>query len=176
MEKITQFAAAFSLASLSWDILILFFLFIVALLYGLTMGKNRIALTILSTYISFSIITVFPFGIFENIAGESRFFLVRSTVFIIFIAISFILLNRSFFGHLFRVSRALSNMSFPKIFLISIAQVGLFMSIFFSDILSGSGNDLSGLSRIMFTTQTAQVLWVIAPVLLLGIFKSKKSL
>jgi hypothetical protein len=176
MEKITQLVAAFSLASLSWDILILFFLFIVALLYGLTMGKNRIALTILSTYISFSVMTVFPFSVFSGVVDDSRLFLVKSAVFIIFIAISFILLNRSFFGHLFKVSRALSNMSFPKIFLISITQVGLFMSIFFSDILSGSGNNLSGLSRIMFTTQTAQVLWVIAPVLLLGIFKSKKSL
>lgn len=175
MEKITQLASAFSLASLSWDILILFFLFIVALLYGLTMGKNRIALTILSTYVSFSIMTVFPFFIFKDIVIDSRFFLIKSAVFIIFIAISFILLNRSFFGHLFKVSRALSNMSFPKIFLISIAQVGLFMSIFFSNILSGDGSNLSGLSKILFTTQSAQVLWVIAPVLLLGVFKSKKS-
>ncbi len=176
MEKITQLAATFSLASLSWDILILFFLFIVALLYGLTMGKNRIALTILSTYVSFSIITVFPFGLLENTEGESKLFLVKSAVFIVFIVISFILLNRSFFGHLFKVSRALSNMSFPKIFLISIAQVGLFITIFFSNIFLGSGIELSGLSKFIFTTKTAQVLWVIAPVLLLGIFKSRKSL
>jgi len=138
------------------------------------MGKNRIALTILSTYVSYSIITVFPFNIFDGLVGESRMFFVRSAVFIIFIAISFVLLNRSFFGHLFKVSRALSNMSFLKIFVVSLTQVGLFMSIFFSDILSGSGNELSGLSKLIFTTQIAQVLWVMAPVLLLGFFKNKK--
>ena len=174
MDKLANIASSLSLASVSWDILILFFLFIVALLYGLTMGKNRIALTILSTYVSYSMITVFPFSIFDGSVGGSRMFLVRSAVFIIFIAISFVLLNRSFFGHLFKVSRALSNMSFPKIFIISLAQVGLFMSIFFSDILVGSGNELSGLSKLIFTTQIAQVLWVIAPVLLLGVFKNKK--
>jgi hypothetical protein len=49
------------------------------------------------------------------------------------------------------------------------------MSIFFSFILLGSGNELSGISRILFTEPIAQLLWIFVPIVLLGVFKNKRS-
>ncbi len=177
MDKITQLASVFSLASFSWDILMLLFLFAASFLYGMTMGKNRMTLVILSTYISFAIFSVLPFSYFTSFDGltsGNNFFFLKLGIFLLFLTLIFVILNRSFFGRLFRVSKALYNISFFKILLLSFAQVGLFMSIFFSIALSEKIMEFTGLTSLVFANQTAQAIWFLIPLVFLGLFKNRK--
>ena len=178
MEKIIQLASIFNLASFSWDILMLLFLFTASFLYGMTMGKNRMTLVILSTYMSFAIFSSFPFSYFsyfENLSSGNNLFFLKLGVFLLFFALTFVILNRSFFGHLFRVSKALYNISFFKILLLSFAQVGLFMSIFFSIMLSEKMSEFTGLTSLIFANEIAQVVWFLIPLVFLGLFKNRKQ-
>ena len=167
-----QLASVINLQGLSWDILALIFLFVVAFLYGMLLGKNRIILIMLSTYISFAIVSVFPF----SYIGNSNIFFAKIVVFMLFIILSFLFLNRSFFGHLFKISKALSNISFVKITVLSFFQIGLFMSVFFTLVESENIASLASMTKLIFVTEISQVVWFVLPVLLLGVFKGRKNI
>ncbi|MEK7452855.1 MAG: hypothetical protein AAB614_01320 [Patescibacteria group bacterium] len=169
-----QLANIINISGLSWDILAFCFLIFVSLLYGMLLGKNRIILTILSTYISFAILSVFPLFYLQSFFVDRIFFL-KLSLFLIFMVLSFIFLNRSFFGKLFKVSKALYNTSFLKITLLSFAQIGLFMSILFTMVVSEKVAKITNLTELIFVSQTAQVIWFIIPLVLLGFFKNRSA-
>jgi len=168
-----QITSAINIQSLSWDMLAILFLLVASIFYGLLLGKNRIILLMLSTYSAFAIYSIFPFSKISAVTGN--LFFLKFGVFLIFMAISFIFFNRSFFGHLFKVSKALSNISFFKIMILSFFQIGLFMSIFFGIVLTDSARSISPLTKLVFTGSIPTLLWFLAPLLFVGLFKGRKQ-
>lgn len=155
---------------MSWDVLVLIFLFLAAFLYGFFLNKNKIILIIFSAYISFSLIV--SLKDFENLVRKDDLFFARLGAFIFFIIFVCYLLNRSFVGNTLKFSQESSfSIEFLKKLVLSLAQIGLFISIFLNVILTEEIISVAMVTEVLFMNHAALTAWLATPILLVGIFK-----
>lgn len=165
-----QFLAGLDVNSPSWDLFIYLFFLLAIFLYGFTLGRTRIMLLIVATYMALAAIRTAPFIFPQTVTvGSSPFFIVQITAFVGAMLVIFFLLSQT------ALRRALSaedvQGSIFQIILFSIAHVGLFVSSILSFIPADRQLALLEGTRAMFTTPWAIFLWTIAPIALMMTIK-----
>src|SRR3989344_3299087 len=139
----------FNLEKFNMDILVALFLLVVIFLVAFSLGKTKILLAIVSTYVALFLLAIFPFvfqieKFFDGWFGLSAVFWVRLSVFVLFLSI------------------------LESGFLVS-AILG------FLDSASQSKLGLSSLVLTYFGTPKALFIWAVLPLLALVFLRRKKA-
>jgi hypothetical protein len=174
MDSVLSFLAGINWASPSWDLFIYLFFVIGALLYGFSLGRDRIIVILVSIYMALAVVGNAPvvnqfnlaFHLNENIILRISFFL---GVFVVL----FFLLSRS------ALIKTIGENSAPgkwwQVIVFSVLQVGLLISITLSFLPPETASAFSEQTRQIFTSDYGKSAWLIAPILFMAIGPKSKD-
>lgn len=173
-----SWVANFNWSEPTWDMFIILFFIVAALLYGMSLGRDRIIVILVSIYMALAVVNTAPYINDINAeVGVNQFFVVRITAFVaIFIAL-FFLLSRS--ALLATVASSDDRGKWWQVIVFSILHVGLLISITLSFLPPSAADHLAPLTRTIFVSEVGRFIWIIAPILLMillkgGAFSKKK--
>jgi len=159
----------------TWDLFIILFFIVAAFLYGLSLGRDRIIVILVSIYMSLAIVEHAPFlnsqwlhDWINNLVNQ--FFVFQISAFVILFIAFFLIITRS---ALIKTIAA-SDTAGPwwQVLLYSVLHVGLIVSIILSYLPSETVEEvLAPLTRQIFTTDVALSVWMIGPIVAMFIFK-----
>lgn len=158
----------------SWDLFIYLFFIVGTLLYGFTLGRDRVVSILIIIYISLAVINSTPY-VDRIINGLNidlgQFFAFKTVGFIVVFIVLFFLLSRSVL--LSNVSGSIRSGSLWQIILFSILQVGLLISIILSFLPEDIIGQLAPLTQYIFVSDPARFIWIIAPIVGILFVKSE---
>lgn len=163
----------------TWDLFIILFFVVAAFLYGLSLGRDRIIIILVSIYMSLAIVGHAPFlqsaGFQKAINGiVSQFFVFQISAFIFLFVVLFLIISRS--ALLKTIAASDSPGPWWQVLLYSILHVGLIVSIILSYFPKAAVEQvLAPLTRQVFTTELAQSVWILAPIVAMIVFKGGAS-
>jgi len=162
----------------SWDLFIILFFVIAAFLYGLSLGRDRIIVILVSIYMSLAVATNAPFlrdiGFQQNINNtlQSLFF-VKISMFLFVFILLFVLLSRS--ALLKTIGTSDDSGRWWHVILFSFLHVGLIISIVLSFLPPDAVNNLSPLMRQIFTSDIGRFIWIVGPILAMIVIRGKSE-
>ncbi|MDP3964650.1 MAG: hypothetical protein Q8Q20_03275 [bacterium] len=166
----TSFIANFDWSQPTWDIFIILFFIIAAFLYGLSLGRDRILVILVSIYMSLAVVNTAPYiGTFSTEVGIDQFFVVRISMFLGSFIVLFFLLSRS--ALLSTIANDKGAGGFWQVMVFSVLHVGLLISITLSFLPETSEVSLSPLTRSIFTSELGRFTWIVAPIVLMIVLK-----
>ncbi len=179
-ESSTTAASFFSSIDWSkptWDLFIILFFLVGAFLYGMSLGRDRVLVLLVSTYMSLAIVEHAPYinqaAVQESINKVvSSLFVFRISAFIAVFIILFFLLSRS---ALMRTIAAKADTagSFFHVIIYSVLHVGLLVSIILSFLPAEAVQRLQPLTQQVFTTDLARFIWIVGPVLAMIVLRGE---
>lgn len=153
----------------SWELIILLFLIGGGFLLGILIGKNKIFLMLLGSYISSAILSVVPIKkMFPNFFIQEENFVVLIILYLVLIGIVYFIFSRT--------SKKARNKGFWSIFQIffyALFLVGIVLSMVFSFLPKDLISQFSSLTLNIFNTSFARTLWFVIPLIFIGIFRRK---
>ncbi len=156
----------------TWDVFIILFFVIASFLYGLSLGRDRILVILISIYMALAVVSTAPYiGNFSTEIGLSDFFVVKISLFLGVFILLFFLLSRSALLQTIASSDAKGN--FFQVLLFSVLHVGLLISITLSFLPESAANSLSKMTQTIFTSEMGRFIWIVAPIILMILFKGK---
>ncbi|MCA9375665.1 MAG: hypothetical protein KC925_01225 [Candidatus Doudnabacteria bacterium] len=160
--------AGFDVSSPSWDLFIAIFFVAAVVLYGLTLGRERIIVVLMSIYMGVAISHAVPVLANEGQILGFDAYIVRLVVFFAVILAMFFLSSRagifSGFG---------ANGHILVLVAISVLQVGLLISTTLSYLPTTMTGALSPLMQSVFLSETAVTIWAVVPLLAFYFMKGK---
>lgn len=168
----TSFLNGLNWASPSWDLFIVMFFIATVFLYGMSLGRDRIIVILMSIYMALAVVSNAP--IVEKLTSnltQSNHFTFRVTTFIGIFVLLFFLMSRSALQHTFR---ELSFGSWWQVLMFSTFHVGLLVSITLSFLPAEAVAQLAPATREVFATDTARSIWMIAPVFGMAVIGSSQ--
>jgi hypothetical protein len=152
----------------TWDLFIILAAAIAILVYGFTLGKEKVVAIMVSIYIALAITTYIPvvhllykFGCYIPYPFMAQLL----TFWILFILLS-IFFNRGLVGDI--VNR---EGKWWHLLIFNLLHIGLLMSITLSLAPRESVMRLHSITREIFIGDMSSVIWIISPVVFLSIFK-----
>ena len=154
----------------SWDLFIFLFFFIVAFLYGFSLGRDRILVILVSIYIALAVVPSFPYldRLYLDVSVQGFAFRVTS-FYIVFIALFFLLSRSALLNLLGAQSTGIGDNIF-EVVIFSLLHVGLLVSITLSFLPKIALTALSPATREVFTGDMGKFLWLVAPVVAMIVF------
>lgn len=166
--NITQFFLNLDWAKPSWDLFIVLFFIIGSLLYGLSLGRDRVVGILVSVYMALAVVNTAPFikdwaAASTSNVGIQNLFVVQLTSFLGSFVLLFFLLSRS--ALLRTVGSSKKDGRWWQTVIFSFLHVGLLISITMSFIPSSSLDVLSPTTRQIFTEEVSRFLWIVGPII-----------
>lgn len=156
----------------TWDMIAVLFLIAGAFLLGLTLGRNRIIIILISIYIAITVISFFPLeDTFKKTLSANDSFIYQIVVFIVAILLFYIFLSKSI---LKKVLRKTGNRSVFLVFFLSLFCMGLFLSVSLSFFPKELVRTFNPLTQSIFMAKFSRFLWAIMPVVIMAFMQSKK--
>lgn len=159
-SNVQNLVANVNWAQPSWDLFIVLFFIIAGFLYGLSLGRDRVIVILVSIYMALAVVSNAP--ILNRIQSDlSQFVAFRVTTFLGLFVLLFFLLSRSALLNTF------SNLNTGKwwqALIFSTFHVGLLVSITLSFLPPESINHLAHLTQTLFASQGARFFWIAAPI------------
>lgn len=163
----------------TWDLFIILFFIVAAFLYGLSLGRDRIIIILISVYTSLAVVEHAPLvnnkgfqDMINNFVGQ--FFVFQISAFVVLFVLLFFIITRS--ALLKTIASSDSPGPWWQVFMYSILHVGLLVSIILSYIPKESLEGvLAPLTMQVFTTNLAQNIWIIGPLIAMFVFKGGAS-
>lgn len=169
-SNVQNLVANVNWAQPSWDLFIVLFFIIAGFLYGLSLGRDRVIVILVSIYMALAVVNTAPFiGTLQANVGVSGIFVLRISAFLIVFIALFLLLARS--ALLQTIANSDTKGSWWQVMLFSFLHVGLLISIVLSFLPADAANQLAPLTRRMFASETARFLWIIGPILAMVLIK-----
>lgn len=176
MDQLTNFVASINWAAPSWDLFIFLFFIVGSLLYGFSLGRDRIVVILVSVYMALAVVGNAPvirqldlaFHLNDNTMLKITFFL---GVFVVL----FFLLSR---GALLKtIGDNNAGGSWWQVILFSILQVGLLISIAMSFLPPTMTLNFSQTTRDIFLSDWGRSAWLILPIVVMALGpKGSKSI
>jgi len=158
----------------SWDWVIILVFLGIAFVYGLSMGRNRLAVVILGTYFSFILTKNIPWselsfaGVKEAPSSTAQIF-----IFLAIILGFYFLIPHSVFSSALRLrGRGRSRWWQPTI--LGILQIGLILAIVISFLPAKIVSGLSPLAKTIFTGPLCEFIWLFLPIVAIMFFRHRK--
>jgi hypothetical protein len=171
ITELNSYASTVDLSSASWDLLLILFFLVASFVYGLTLGRDRVILVLLSMYLSMAVINAAPF--IDNLtplgADTATIFYYRIGIFLALFVALFFLLARS--AVLQSLARSDAPRSLWQVLLFSMLHVGLLISITISFIPEELHTELSTVTREWFVGQESEFFWVVAPIIAMALIR-----
>lgn len=166
----SDFAKNINVHNPTWDLFIVLFFVIGALLYGMSLGKDRIVAIMVSIYMALAVVNVLPSFVFNLKINEGTTF--QITAFLSVFVILFFLLSRQ------AVLNALgpsSNGSFLQVILFSVLHIGLLISVTMSYLPPEMLQKFSPFIQQLFTAPWYHFGWVIAPIVAMAVLGKSRE-
>lgn len=158
----------------TWDLFILIFFIVASLIYGISLGRDRIIVILVSIYMSLAIVNYIPFvsEFSANISVNDAFAL-RVTVFLgIFILLFFFLSHSALMRTL---GHGATQGKLWQVMIFSFLHVGLLVSVTLSFFPTDLVDVLSQFTRALFLSDIARAAWVLLPVIAMALFGGGKE-
>ena len=174
MEAITKFVdPKFLLGFLSFNLgaesLFGLLVFVALLLWGLSLGKTKILISILAAYVGYGLTQLFPFSeAISEIAKGVPDYYVNIGLFVITYVFVFLVFNFS----LMKKRASSSEFSLWQILLFNILQICFMASIIFSYLPQDIGIRFLGSFYWVFGSAQAIFVWALAPLITLVVGRS----
>lgn len=156
------------LSNPTWDILLLLFFFSAIFIYGMVVGRNRIIILLLASYPATLINEHIPYpkNFLDNLNVAQIIFL-KAFIFFILTLFIFWIFKKSGF------SRKELNKKTGQVLFLSFLNVGLWANIIFgyASILSSEAIKLAPLTKLLFGSDLAHLIWFILPIFALYWFE-----
>lgn len=154
----------------SWDLFIFLLFFIIAFLYGFSLGRDRILVILVAIYIALAVVPAFPYmeKLYLDLSFSGFAFKV-SSFYVVFIVL-FFLLSRSALVNLLGAQATGIGDNIIEVILFSLLHVGLLVSITLSFLPKAALLQLSPATREVFTSDMGKFLWLIGPVIAMIVF------
>lgn len=137
---------------------------------GILLGRDRVFILLLGSYISFALMGAIPLKkIFPVFFENEENFVVLIVTFLVLIGVIYFLLSRSILKSKKTGSKHLFQIFFLSVFFIGIVASVIFM-FFPKDLIKA----FSSTVLKIFNTSTARFLWLVIPLIFVGIFKGRK--
>lgn len=169
-EQITQWFSSINWSRPSWDLFIFLFFFIIAFLYGFSLGRDRILVILVSIYIALAVVPAFPYldRLYLDVSVQG--FAFRVTSFYIVFVVLFFLLSRSALINLLGAQTTGVGDRLIEVIFFSVLHVGLLVSVTLSFLPDAALAELSPGTREVFTSPMGKFLWLVAPVAAMIVF------
>lgn len=166
----TSFASTINWAQPSWDLFIILFFLVAGLLYGLSLGRDRIIVILISIYMALAVVNTAPYvGALNAAGGANSVVALRMSGFLVVFIVLFFLLSRS--ALLKTVASSDTPGRWWQVILFSVLHVGLLVSITLSFLPPGAASKLASLTQELFVTDLARFIWIVAPIVAMVLFK-----
>jgi hypothetical protein len=154
----------------SWDLFIIIIFVAGIFLYGLSLGRDRAFIILISSYISLALLNKSSL-IFEVLGIQlDNSFMNNTALFLGGVFVLFFLLSNSAFTSVFDQSPAGTWM---QTLIVSFLQIGLVISIVISFLPPEEINALSSFIKSVFVENQAQFFWLLSPLVSMLIFKGR---
>ncbi|RJO59098.1 hypothetical protein C4546_03800 [Candidatus Parcubacteria bacterium] len=151
----------------SWDLFIIMFFVIAAFLYGLSLGRDRIIVIMVSIYMALAVVNTAPF-LTNTVITLQTPFVIKISVFLgVFVAL-FFLLSRSALLRTIAASEAQGK--WWQVLVYSILHVGLLVSVVLNYLNPEAVAKLAPLTQKIFASPNAKFIWIIAPIVAMILF------
>lgn len=168
VEGATRLVNSIDWSKPSWDLFIVLFFIVAAFLYGISLGRDRIMVILVSIYMALAVVNSAP----EEIVIQNVF-VIRVSAFIGIFLLLFFLLSRS--ALLKTIAASDAKGSAFHVFIFSVLHVGLLISVVLNFLPATGVEKLAPLTRTLFVTPTAHFLWIIAPILVMSLIRGGAS-
>lgn len=164
----------FSFSS-SWDWLMILVFLAVALVYGLSMGRNRLVIVMLGIYFSFLITRAIPwkqltfFNLKDAPSSTAQIF-----IFLALVIGFYFLIPHSSLRHAMGL-RGKGRSAWWQVLILSILQIGLILAMVIVFLPVKVTGELSLLAQTIFVGPVAQFFWIISPILAIMFLRSRQS-
>ncbi len=166
-------AGAINLANPSWDLFILLFFVVGALLYGFTLGRERVIVLIIAVYMALAVIGNAPYlHDFQTKIAVGNFFAFQITTFLGVFLLLFFFLSRS---ALMRSLTLSDEGKWWHVLLFSFLQVGLLISMTLSYLPKEVTDNLLAPTRLIFVSDQGRFIWIILPILAMMMLRGKRE-
>jgi len=149
---------------------LLLFFFAAVFIYGVVVGRNRIIVLLLASYPATLINEYVPYPKnFLNNLNIAQIIFLKSFIFFILIVFIFWIFKKSGF------SRKELNKKTGQVLFLSFINVGLWANIIFGyvSVLNSQAIKLAPLTKLLFGSDWAHLIWFILPILVLYWFERK---
>jgi hypothetical protein len=151
-------------ATPTWDLFIVIFFIVTVFLYGMSLGRDRIIVILVSIYMALAVVSNAPMIGRANPNADIQFgniFAFKVSAFLGLFILLFFLLSRS------ALMKTFGNMAAGRwwqVFVFSVFHVGLLVSITLSFLPSDAVGHLAPITRLLFATDIAKFIWIVAPI------------
>jgi glucose dehydrogenase len=151
----------------SWDLFIFLFFIVATFVYGFTLGRSRIMVLLISTYMALALVETAPFlqGSQSVTVGSSPFFIVQITAFIATMLLIFFFLSNSALRKAFAAQEVQGKAW--QIIAFSILHAGLLVAIVLSFVPEARQAGLLPFTSNLFATNTALFIWAVLPIVVM---------
>ncbi len=172
MSGIFQAITSLDFSNPSWDLFILVFFVVASLLYGFSLGRDRIVVVMISIYMALAVIQNAPFlKQFTARVEVGESFALRVTVFIGVFLLLFFLLSHSGLSRIFGANSGRGT--WWQTMLFSFLHVGLLLSVVLTFLPIEAQEGLAPLTRMIFVSDMAKFIWILAPILVMFLVKDE---
>lgn len=159
-------------ASPTWDLFIVLFFLITVFLYGMSLGRDRVIVTLVAIYMALAVVSNAPFlGRLQADININQFFAFRITTFLGMFVLLFFLMSRSALQHTFG---NLASGTWWQVMLFSIFHVGLLVSITLSFLPKDAVEHLAPMTRQFFASEAAKFTWIVLPIFGMVLMKTDR--
>ncbi len=172
VEVVNSYISKLSSLNLGPETLFGFLIVIFLLLYGLSLGRTKALVSLLSIYIAYVLQALFPYfsELHEAARISPEMYLTRIALFFVFYLTVFAILNRSLVKH----RLTMKEFSIFWVSLISLLQLGILVSIILNFIPIDKLTIFPEYLLGYFAGQRALFFWLTAPVLILIMMRREK--
>ena len=154
----------------SWDLFIILFFIVGALLYGFSLGRDRVIVILISVYMALAVVNTAPYiGSIATQVGLDKLFAFRISTFVGVFVILFFLMSRS--ALLATVASSDNRGTWWQVLLFSFLHIGLLISITLSFLPAQAVQHLAPFTRTIFVQDNAKFIWIVAPILAMMLVK-----
>lgn len=171
-----EFLAHINWAQPTWDLFIVLFFVVAAFLYGVSLGRDRIIVILVSLYMALAVVNTAPYlDVLEKSSQEilSKIFVFKITGFLGVFIVLFFLLSHS--ALLRTIAASDERGPWWQVMLFSFLHVGLLISVTLSFLPPEAVGKLAPLTQRIFTEELSRFLWVAAPIVAMILVRRKPS-
>jgi len=173
LDAITEFFSNIDWATPSWDLFIILFFIVGALLYGISLGRDRIIVILVSIYMGLAVVSNAPYlGEYNAEFTINQQYVIRVGIFLGIFALLFFFLSRS---ALLKTLGSDSSGSWWQVIIFSFLMCGLMISVTLSFLPDGSTNNLSPFIQQAFLSDPARFAWLVLPIVMMALVRGGKK-
>ncbi|TAK03790.1 hypothetical protein EPO34_01340 [Patescibacteria group bacterium] len=168
-HQAAQYLSSINWLQPSWDVFIILFFLVSSLLYGISLGRDRILVMMVAIYMALAVVKYVPFiSEFQASISVNDTFALKVSVFLGAFILLFFLLSQSALLKAFGASA--EQGSFMQVAAFSVLHAGLLISVTLSFFPADTSPWLSPLTRTVFTSDGGKSVWALLPIVAMVAF------